>query len=55
MCGIYSVASNMSLGWEWIFWVMMIIGGFCTVLILFFLPETYGPVLLTWKVRYQVV
>ncbi|KAE9406080.1 MFS general substrate transporter [Gymnopus androsaceus JB14] len=45
------IASDQSLGWEWIFWVMMFFGGFCTVLIALFLPETYGPVLLTRKAR----
>ncbi|KAE9400846.1 MFS general substrate transporter [Gymnopus androsaceus JB14] len=45
------VAADEHLGWEWIFWVMMIMGGFCTAIIVLFMPETYGPVLLTWKAR----
>ncbi|KAJ2916645.1 hypothetical protein MD484_g3772, partial [Candolleomyces efflorescens] len=34
--------------WRWVFWVMMIFAGVCT-LTLFFLPETYAPVLLARK------
>jgi DHA1 family multidrug resistance protein-like MFS transporter len=40
-----------SLGWRWVFWVMMIIAGSCTLLGLFFLPETFAPVLLTRKAK----
>ena len=38
------------LGWRWVFWIMMIFAGTCTVLALILLPETYAPVLLQWKV-----
>ena len=38
-----------SLGWRWVFWVMMIFAGSCTLLAWVFLPETYAPVLLAWK------
>lgn len=34
------------LTWRWIFWVQMIFGGLCWVLIVAYLPETYAPVLL---------
>ncbi|KAK0186318.1 major facilitator superfamily domain-containing protein [Armillaria mellea] len=36
--------------WRWIFWVMMIFAGICTILGFVFLPETYAPVLLLKKV-----
>jgi DHA1 family multidrug resistance protein-like MFS transporter len=44
-----SVATS-PLGWRWVFWVMMISAGACTVFGLIFLPETYAPTLLARKV-----
>ncbi|KIY69283.1 MFS general substrate transporter [Cylindrobasidium torrendii FP15055 ss-10] len=35
--------------WRWIYWVMMIFGGFCTVVAFFLLPETFAPVILERK------
>ncbi|TFK83428.1 MFS polyamine transporter [Polyporus arcularius HHB13444] len=43
--------ANSPLGWRWVFWIMMIFAGACTVLALIFLPETYSPVLLQWKAK----
>ncbi|TBU28211.1 MFS general substrate transporter [Dichomitus squalens] len=40
-----------TLGWRWVFWVMMIFAGACTILAYLFLPETYAPVLLQWKAQ----
>ncbi|VDC00642.1 unnamed protein product [Peniophora sp. CBMAI 1063] len=37
--------------WRWIFWVMMMFAGTCTVLTIIFLPETYAPVLHKWKAQ----
>jgi DHA1 family multidrug resistance protein-like MFS transporter len=37
--------------WRWIFWVMMIFAGVCTLLIIPTLPETYAPVILSKKAR----
>lgn len=37
--------------WPWIFWVSTMLGGVITVLGLFFLQETYTPVLLEQKAR----
>jgi len=37
--------------WRWVFWVMMIFAGVCTLITLPFLPETYAPVLLLKKVK----
>ncbi|KAH9061862.1 MFS polyamine transporter [Lactarius vividus] len=39
------------LGWRWVFWVMMIFAGFCTIFGFAFLPETYEPVLLAQKAK----
>ncbi|KAI0051196.1 MFS polyamine transporter [Auriscalpium vulgare] len=40
-----------SLGWRWVFWVMMIFAGACTVLAFFCLPETYAPAILAAKAK----
>ncbi|KAJ7171187.1 MFS general substrate transporter [Mycena filopes] len=40
-----------TLGWRWIFWIMLIFSGVCTVLMIFTLPETYGPVILLKKLN----
>lgn len=37
------------LSWRWLFWIMAIIAGVSLLLIVFTLPETYGPVLLVRK------
>ncbi|KAI0322106.1 MFS polyamine transporter [Amylostereum chailletii] len=39
------------LGWRWVFWVMMIFAGSCTVVTFLFVPETYAPVLLRHKAK----
>ncbi|KIK53036.1 hypothetical protein GYMLUDRAFT_179447 [Collybiopsis luxurians FD-317 M1] len=39
------------LGWQWIYWIMMIFAGACTAYVVLCLPETYGPVLLTRKAQ----
>ncbi|KAI0248053.1 MFS polyamine transporter [Lactifluus subvellereus] len=46
-----SFITTSSLGWRWVFWVMMIFAGSCTLLCLFFLPETFAPVLLARKAK----
>ena len=45
-----SIATS-SLGWRWVFWVMMIFAGSCTLLGFLFLPETFAPVLLARKAK----
>ncbi|KAM5344325.1 hypothetical protein ACJ41O_012862 [Fusarium nematophilum] len=35
--------------WRWTEWTMLISSGLVLVLVLFFMPETYGPLLLQWK------
>ncbi|KAK2462832.1 hypothetical protein APHAL10511_005144 [Amanita phalloides] len=37
--------------WQWVFWVMMIFAGVCTVITIIFLPETYAPVILLRKAK----
>ncbi|KGO47701.1 Major facilitator superfamily domain, general substrate transporter [Penicillium expansum] len=39
------------LGWRWLEWIMLIMGGATLVVILLFQPETYGPLLLYWKAK----
>jgi DHA1 family multidrug resistance protein-like MFS transporter len=45
------VASRQDLDWRWTEWITLIISAFAFILALFFLPETYLPVLLDWKAR----
>lgn len=35
--------------WRWTEWTMLIASGLVLVLVLLFMPETYGPLLLQWK------
>lgn len=37
------------LGWRWLEWIMLIMGGMVLVLVLLFQPETYGDLILYWK------
>ncbi|KAI0257436.1 major facilitator superfamily domain-containing protein [Lactifluus subvellereus] len=37
--------------WRWLFWVLTMFASLCLVLVLFTVPETYGPVLLVKKAR----
>ncbi|KAH6884579.1 major facilitator superfamily domain-containing protein [Thelonectria olida] len=45
------ITSNPSLGWRWTEWVTLIISAAAFVIALFFLPETYFPLLLDWKAK----
>lgn len=38
-----------TLGWHWLEWIMLIMGGAVLVLVLLFQPETYGNLILYWK------
>ncbi|KAJ7249746.1 major facilitator superfamily domain-containing protein [Mycena haematopus] len=40
-----------SLSWRWVFWVMMIFAGSCTIMMILTLPETYAPIILLKKVK----
>ncbi|KAF9044209.1 MFS polyamine transporter [Panaeolus papilionaceus] len=37
--------------WRWVFWVMMIFAGVCTLIVIPLIPETYAPVLLLQKAQ----
>jgi multidrug resistance protein len=39
------------LSWRWLFWVMSIFAGVCTLQIIFTIPETYEPILLVEKAK----
>jgi len=39
------LVSNPHLGWRWTHWITLIISGFAFLVALFFLPETYLPLL----------
>ncbi|BCS13715.1 hypothetical protein ALUC_60271S [Aspergillus luchuensis] len=38
-----------TLGWRWLEWVTLIMGGVVLALVLLFQPETYGSLILYWK------
>jgi DHA1 family multidrug resistance protein-like MFS transporter len=40
-----------TLGWRWVYWVMMIFAGACWLLAVALLPETYAPILLMRKAQ----
>ncbi|WAO89204.1 MFS domain-containing protein [Fusarium falciforme] len=47
---IISGFAGPSIGWRWVFWIALIVAGVTLVLIAF-LPETYGPILLSRRAR----
>ncbi|KAG0145916.1 hypothetical protein CROQUDRAFT_45074 [Cronartium quercuum f. sp. fusiforme G11] len=48
---VASFVTESYLGFRWIFWIMMILGGTFLVFIIFCLPETYAPVLLARRAK----
>lgn len=38
-----------AVSWRWTEWTMLIASGVVLILVLLFMPETYGPLLLQWK------
>ena len=44
------IYSNSRLGWRWIFWMQLILNGFWLIVIVLFLPETRGSVILRRRV-----
>ncbi|KKK13082.1 hypothetical protein P175DRAFT_0469214 [Aspergillus ochraceoroseus IBT 24754] len=38
-----------SVSWRWVEWCTLIAAGLVLILVAFFMPETYGPLLLQWK------
>ena len=43
------IAQSSLISWRWTDWVTLILAGLIVCTIIFFLPETYGPILLKWK------
>ncbi|OSX62680.1 hypothetical protein POSPLADRAFT_1046100 [Postia placenta MAD-698-R-SB12] len=53
-CGtiVSGYISEAGISWRWLFWIMVILGGICLLLIVFTLPETYPPVILAMKAQH---
>jgi MFS family permease len=49
--GAYIGPSN-AVSWRWTEWSVLIASGIVLVLVLCFMPETYGPLLLQWKAEH---
>ncbi|KAL6363841.1 hypothetical protein LRP88_03266 [Fusarium phalaenopsidis] len=47
---IISGFAGPSIGWRWVFWIALIVAG-VTLALIAFLPETYGPILLSRRAR----
>ncbi|CAM1510938.1 Fc.00g084510.m01.CDS01 [Cosmosporella sp. VM-42] len=45
------IVSDPRLGWRWTEWITLIVSGAAFLVALFFLPETYFPLLLDWKAK----
>jgi hypothetical protein len=43
------IGPSEALSWRWVEWVTLIFSGLVLALVLVFMPETYGPLLLQWK------
>ncbi|KAI8713573.1 MFS domain-containing protein [Fusarium sp. LHS14.1] len=43
------IAPSEVLNWRWVEWIILILSGFLLLLVLLFMPETYGLVLLYWR------
>ncbi|KAK6066622.1 Polyamine transporter 3 [Seiridium cupressi] len=48
---IISGFCSTSIGWRWTFWVALIYAGFSLIVVIWIVPETYGPKLLTSRAR----
>ncbi|CAG8280557.1 unnamed protein product [Penicillium salamii] len=45
------IPTTPALGWRWLEWIMLILGGAILCIIVIFLPETYGNLILRWKAK----
>lgn len=45
------VGESSLVSWRWVDWITLIISGLILVLIVFFQPETFAPILLKWKAQ----
>lgn len=43
------IGPSHAVSWRWVEWVTLIFSSLILVLVLFLMPETYGPLLLQWK------
>ncbi|TGO46800.1 hypothetical protein BOTNAR_0564g00010 [Botryotinia narcissicola] len=41
LVSLVSAVIIQSFGWRWVFWIVTMIGGFCWILLFFFVPETF--------------
>ncbi|KAM0815798.1 putative Major facilitator superfamily transporter [Seiridium cardinale] len=48
---IISGFCSTSIGWRWTFWVALVYAGFSLIVVIWIVPETYGPKLLTSRAR----
>ncbi|RHZ57300.1 MFS transporter [Aspergillus thermomutatus] len=49
---IASYMGQGTLSWRWTNWIILLASGLVLALVLLFQPETYSPLLLTWKARH---
>ncbi|KAJ4256263.1 hypothetical protein NW762_009343 [Fusarium torreyae] len=43
------IGPSTAVSWRWTEWTMLIASGLVLIIVLLFMPETYGPLLLQWK------
>lgn len=48
--GSFAVSAK-SVSWRWVDWMTIILAGLILIPVVFFLPETYSPILLYWKAQ----
>ena len=46
------IGTSPLVSWQWTEWITMILAGWIIALLVFFVPETYAPVLLGWKAKH---
>lgn len=46
------IAQSTSVTWQWVEWTTLIMSGLVLILVVIFQPETYAPILLTWKAQH---
>ncbi|CAI7592296.1 unnamed protein product [Penicillium bialowiezense] len=45
------IPTTPTLGWRWLEWIMLILGGAVLCVVMIFQPETYGNLILSWKAK----
>ena len=46
------IATSPLVSWQWTDWITMILAGAVVAMLVLFVPETYSPVLLSWKAKH---